>query len=128
MNSGLNKTRLPLLPLQALQHPSQWETSPGQTSLSSGGAEMCCRVTRSDVIPVYFQHIHVNVDTGTPRTSADTTPFSCTCCSVHTRYSLHVSVSPMDTKRTDCLARKNFWGLFLHAGLCPLCLLPCLVS
>lgn len=65
MNSGLNKTRLPLLPQLALQHLSQWETLPGQTSFKKGG-EMCCRVTRSDVICVYFQHIHVNVDTWTP--------------------------------------------------------------
>lgn len=33
---------------------------------------MCCRVTRSDVTHVYFQHLHVNVDAETPHTHTRT--------------------------------------------------------
>lgn len=33
---------------------------------------MCCRVTRSDVTCVYFQHMHVTVDTETPHRHART--------------------------------------------------------
>lgn len=84
MNSGLNKTRLPLLPQQALQHLSQWEPLLGQTSFEKGGAWMCCRVTRSDVTCVYFQHIHVNVDRHT-HTHTTATVDACTYCSLHAK-------------------------------------------
>lgn len=127
MNSGLNKTRLPLLPLLALQHLHQWEALPEQTSLHRGGALICCRVTRSDVTHVYFQHIHVNVITETPLSFSFTRTH--THCSLHTNICVCTLQSHWRIQNVliDFLFDSGTCSMFLHTG-CLSCLLPCLVT
>lgn len=76
---------------------------------------MCCGVTRSDVTRVYFQHMHVNVDTETPHGRARTceeTNAAPRTEGAGVKPSAHVS---------EKLKKLKFRGLgsaFLHAGRC----------